>query len=390
MPRTLFQPLLQSARAAAVCAAAFASAQTTAHAQAPVIEPSSAGDLRIEAVAGPFEHPWALAFIDERRILVTERPGRLKLVTIDGAVVDLPGAPEVFDAGQGGLLDVALAADFAQSGVIYLSFAEPAGGGAARTAVARGRLVLGSEPRLEDVQTIWRMEPALRGGRHFGSRIVVDADGAIFVTLGDRAAREESQNLRSHIGSIIRLTPGGRARPDNPFVGRGDALPEIWSYGHRNIQGATLDPATGLLWTVEHGARGGDELNQPRIGRNYGWPVISYGRHYSGARIGVGQSAPGMEQPEYYWDPSIAPSGLMIYSGALFEEWRGDVFVGALRFQLIARLDRDESGRIRSEERLFAERFGRVRDVREGPLGAIWFVTDAPNGALYRVTPAER
>ena len=346
--------------------------------------PSSAGPLRVERVADGLAHPWALAFLPDGRILVTERPGRLRVVE-NGRVSDpIEGVPEVHDWGQGGLLDVTPARDFAESGTLFLSFSEPAGGSRARTAVARARL---EGDRLEDVAVIFRQEPALEGGRHFGSRVVEGADGTLFVTLGDRGRRSMVQDPAHHVGKLVRIAPDGSVPPDNPLVGRDGHAPEIFSIGHRNTQGADLD-AGGRLWVVAHGARGGDEINRPEAGRNYGWPVISYGRHYSGAPIGEGTEKPGMEQPLHVWDPSIAPSGLTVYDGALFADWAGDVFVGALRGEMVVRVEIADGAPTGAEERLFEAAFGRIRDVETGPDGALWFVTDDDPGGLYRVTPA--
>ncbi|MEO1330278.1 MAG: PQQ-dependent sugar dehydrogenase [Pseudomonadota bacterium] len=358
-----------------------------ATADAPRTFDTSAGKIEVTREAGPFEHPWSVAFLPDGQQLVTERDGRLLLLSF-GKTTEVAGVPEVWARGQGGLLDVAVSRDFDRSGVIFLSFSESADGGA-RTAVARGELSMVGEPELLNVETIWRQAPVLRGRRHFGSRIVIAEDGALFVTTGDRGERERAQDLGNHVGKVVRILPSGQAAPDNPFVSRGDALPEIWSYGHRNVQGAALRPSDGALWTVEHGAAGGDEINQPRAGRNYGWPTISFGTHYSGAKIGVGTTAPGMQQPRFYWDPSIAPSGLSFYDGDLFPEWKGDLFVGALKYRLISRLDMD-GDQVVGEERLLEDAFGRVRDVRTGPDGAIWFLTDDSEGALYRIAPVGR
>lgn len=354
---------------------------------------SSAGAIEVKQVAGPLEHPWAVAFLPDGRQLVTERPGRLSIIRGD-AVTPVEGVPEVYAEGQGGLLDVAVAPDFAGSGEIFLTYAEKRPRGTAATALARATLRFAPRPHLRDVKVLWRQEPPLRTDRHFGSRIVFDAAGddgrgVIFVTTGDRGERERAQDLTMTQGKVIRLARDGGLPQDNPFITRKDAKPEIWSYGHRNIQGADLDPETGLLWTVEHGARGGDEVNQPEPGLNYGWPEISYGRHYSGAKIGLGTEAPGMEQPKHYWDPSIAPSGLAIYVGDLFEGWRGDILVGALKDRMIVRLARENSVLTGEEERLFKGAFGRIRDVATGPDGALWFVTDEPYGALFRAAPAD-
>jgi glucose/arabinose dehydrogenase len=342
---------------------------------------TSAGPVTVERVAGGLASPWSLAFLPDGRMLVTEKTGALRYLDGDTVSAPIAGVPEVWASGQGGLLDVALDPDFAETGRLYLSYAEPVGRDEARTALARARL---AGDRLTDVETIFRQEPPMPGGRHFGGRIVVAPDGSLFLGLGDRGEPEMAQDLSTHVGKLVRILPDGRPHPDNPFAQGGDGLPEIFSWGHRNIQGAALD-ADGRLWTQEHGARGGDEINRPEAGKNYGWPVISYGRHYSGAKIGEGTEKPGMEQPVFYWDPSIAPSGLTVYSGALWPEWEGHLFSGALRGQLVNRLDLGAG----AEERLFERAFGRIRDVREGPDGALWFLTDARPGALYRVAPAD-
>jgi len=293
--------------------------------------------------------------------------------------------PEVYARGQGGLLGVALSPGFAQDQLVYLSFAEPGPGGAG-TAVARGRL---GARGLEGTQVIWRQQPKVEGPNHWGSRLVFRADGTLFVTVGDRyGQRERAQDLSTTIGKVVRINADGSVPRDNPFVGRAGALPEIWSLGHRNVQAAALDPR-GELWTVEHGARGGDELNNPQPGKNYGWPVITYGVDYSGARIGIGTAQAGMEQPVYYWDPVIAPSGATFYSGAAFADWKGDLLVGSLTPGGLVRL-RITNGRVAREERYLAEVRERIRDVREGPDGAIYLLTDDNNGRLLRVTPAGR
>ncbi|HWN03233.1 MAG TPA: PQQ-dependent sugar dehydrogenase [Candidatus Dormibacteraeota bacterium] len=342
---------------------------------------------KVTDVAVGLEHPWGVELLPDGRFLVTERPGRLRVVNRDGRLsAPLTGVPEVYARGQGGLLDVALSPGFAQDRLIYLSFAERGSGGAG-TAVARGRL---GERGLEDTQVIWRQQPKVDGSyNHWGSRLVFRPDGTLFVTLGDRFVHSErAQDLSTTIGKIVRINPDGSVPRDNPFVGRAGALPEIWSYGHRNVQAAVLD-ARGELWTVEHGARGGDELNNPQPGKNYGWPVITYGVDYSGARIGIGTSHPGMEQPVYYWDPVIAPSGATFYSGTAFPDWRGDLLVGSLRPGALVRL-RIANGRVTVEERYLDELGERIRDVREGPDGAIYLLTDSSRGRLIRVEPAGR
>jgi glucose/arabinose dehydrogenase len=342
---------------------------------------------KVTDVAKGLEHPWGVEVLPDGRFLVTERPGRMRIVGRDGRLSDpLTGVPEVYARGQGGLLDVALSPGFAQDRMVYFSFAESGSGGAG-TAVARGRL---GERGLEGVQVIWRQQPKVGGSNnHWGSRLVFRPDGTLFVTLGDRFSHlERAQDLSTTIGKIVRINPDGSAPRDNPFVGRAGALPEIWSYGHRNVQAAALD-ARGELWTVEHGARGGDEVNHPQPGKNYGWPVITYGVDYSGARIGFGTAQPGMEQPVYYWDPVIAPSGATFYSGRAFPDWRGDLLVGSLRPGALVRL-RIANGRVTREERYLDELGERIRDVREGPDGAIYLLTDSSRGRLLRVEPASR
>jgi glucose/arabinose dehydrogenase len=345
------------------------------------------GPVTVETVAGGLDHPWGLAFLPDGRALVTERAGRLRVVQRDGSLSRaLGGVPAVAARNQGGLLDVALDPRFGENRLVYLTFAEPRGGGNA-TAVARGRLNV-AQTALEDTTVIFRQQPAYNGGHHFGSRLVFDREGALFLTLGDRYdLRDEAQNPANHLGKIVRI------RPDGSPAGAAKAgwLPEIWSIGHRNVQGAALHPATGRLWTAEHGARGGDEINTPQAGLNYGWPVITYGRDYSGARIGEGTAKAGMEQPLYYWDPSMAPSGMTFYTGNRFPAWRGSVFVGALAGRHVARLELDGE-RIVAEEKLFAELGLRVRDVRQGPDGYLYLLTDrpAPEGRLLRVVPGNR
>ena len=333
-------------------------------------------------VAQGLEHPWGLAFLPDGRMLVTERPGRLRIVSRDGKLSEpLAGVPEVREGGQGGLLDVALSPAFEQDRLVYLSFSEPGDGGAS-TAVARGRL---GERGLEGTQTIWRQQPKSDSTAHWGSRLVFRPDGTLFVTLGDRGTREYAQDLSTTLGKVVRINPDGTIPRDNPFVGRNGVRPEIWSYGHRNAQGATLD-ARGQLWTVEHGARGGDELNSPQSGRNYGWPVITYGVDYSGAKIGEGTARPGMEQPIYYWDPVIAPSGATFYTGNAFPEWRGDLLVGSLSPGGLVRL-RLIDGRVADEWHYTIDPGERVRNVRQRPDGMIYILTDNPRGRIIRLEP---
>jgi len=338
---------------------------------------------RVVDVTRGLAHPWGLAFLPDGRMLVTERAGRLRLVATDGRrSAPLGGVPAVAAGGQGGLLDVALSPRFAQDRLVYLSFSEPGPAGAS-TAVARGRL---GDRGLEGTAVVWRQQPKVDGSFHWGSRLVFRPDGTLFVTLGERLThREAAQDLSVTLGKIVRINADGSVPPDNPFVGRDGVRPEIWSYGHRNVQAAALD-AGGRLWTVEHGARGGDELNQPQAGRNYGWPVITYGVDYSGARIGVGSSRPGMEQPVYYWDPVIAPSGALFYTGERFRAWRGDLFVGSLQPGRLVRL-RLSDGRVVLEERYVIEPGERIRDVRQGPDGLIYLLTDNPQGRIVRLEP---
>jgi aldose sugar dehydrogenase len=338
---------------------------------------------RVTDVARGLVHPWGLAFLPDGRMLVTERPGRLRLVETGGRLSEpLAGVPEVAAGGQGGLLDVALSPGFPQDRLVYLSFSEPGPGGAG-TAVARGKLGLHG---LEGTQVVWRQRPKVSGTFHWGSRLVFRSDGTLFVTLGDRFShREAAQDLSVTLGKIVRINADGSVPSDNPFVGREGARPEIWSYGHRNIQAAALD-GQERLWTVEHGARGGDELNQPQAGRNYGWPIITYGVDYSGARIGVGTARPGMDQPLYYWDPVIAPSGAVFYSGDKFAGWHGDLLVGSLQPGRLVRL-RLAGGRVALEERYALDRGERIRDVRQGPDGLVYLLTDASPGRIVRLTP---
>ena len=341
------------------------------------------GPLAVTEVARGFEHPWGLAFLPDGRMLVTERPGRLVLVEADGkSRRTLAGVPSVRAGGQGGLLGIALSPDFAQDRLVYLSFSE-AGDGGAGTAVARGRF---TGTALENTEVIWRQVPKVGGGNHWGSRLVFARDGTLFVTTGDRyGERECAQDLATTIGKVVRINADGSAPKDNPFAGRAGARPEIWSYGHRNLQGAALHPETAQLWTVEHGARGGDELNAPQPGRNYGWPVITYGIDYSGAKIGEGTAKAGMEQPVYYWDPVIAPSGATFYTGSAFPEWKGQLFVGSLTPGALVRLKLDGS-RVADEAR-YLPKVGRVRDVVQGPDGLLYLLTDASDGQLLRVAP---
>jgi glucose/arabinose dehydrogenase len=350
---------------------------------------SAAGDITVETVAGGLVNPWGLAFLPDGRMLVTERPGRMRIVTRDGKLSPaITGVPQVAASGQGGLHDVALDRAFAQNQTIYFCYAEPAGNGA-RTALARGKLVDGVAPRLDDVKVIFHQEGPLSNGYHFGCRIVQMPDNNLFLTLGEHFAfPREAQNLENHLGKIVRIRPDGSVPPDNPFVGKSNAKPEIWSYGHRNSQGAAINPATGKFWELEHGPRGGDEINIPEAGKNYGWPVIGFGIDYSGAKIHESTAKPGMEQPIKYWVPSIAPSGMAFHSGKLMPAWKGNLFVGALAGQILVRLE-VEGDKVGKEERLLEGLGERIRDVREGPDGALYLLTDNSKGRILRVAPAK-
>ncbi|HEY6633032.1 MAG TPA: PQQ-dependent sugar dehydrogenase [Rhizobiaceae bacterium] len=343
--------------------------------------------VQADILAGGLEHPWGLDFLPDGAAIVTERPGRMRILSPDGRLSEpIEGVPVVAGRGQGGLLDVVAAPDFATSSLIFFSFSQQGRGGAG-TAVARARLVRdGDKARLGDVEVIFAMNKKSRAARHFGSRLVFAPDGTLFVTTGDRGEPDRAQDMLDHAGSIIRIEADGSIPADNPSPDGARHLPEIWSKGHRNAQGATWDPVLGGLVTVEHGDKGGDEVNHPLPGRNYGWPVISFGVTYGGDKIGVGTEAEGYEQPLFYWDPSIAPSGLASYRGDMFPEWNGDLIVGSLKFAFVSRLDRDESGNIRGEERMFENEFGRIRDVNVAPDGSIWLLTDESDGQIVRLS----
>jgi glucose/arabinose dehydrogenase len=343
--------------------------------------------FKVETMAAGLENPWAITFLPDGRKLITERPGKLRLLDKDGKLSEVPGVPEVAAVGQGGFLDVVIAPDFEKSQRIYFTFAEPRGivNG---TAVAHARLAgEGGKSKLEDVTVIFRMEPGRGGGFHFGSRLAFAPDGNLFVTLGERNAMQPAQDLTGHLGKVVRIAPDGSVPKDNPFVKREDVRPEIWSYGHRNPQGAAIHPVSGKLWTNEHGARGGDEINIPEAGKNYGWPVISYGRHYSGAKIGEGTHKEGMEQPIHYWDPSIGPSGMAFYTGDAFPAWKGNLFIGAMPLRHLQRLELDGE-KVVHEERLLIGLGERIRDVRQAPDGTIWVLTDGRSGRALRLSPA--
>ncbi|MFN3687286.1 PQQ-dependent sugar dehydrogenase [Salinarimonas sp.] len=357
----------------------------TAPAQADERIDTSRGPVRVETLAAGLEHPWSIAVMPDGAFLVTERPGRLRHVSAEGSVSDpIAGLPAIAASGQGGLLDIALAPDFEASRVLFLTFAEPRGGGA-NTALLRARL--SSDARaLEDVAVIFRAEPGVSGGRHFGSRVVIAPDGeSLFVTTGDRGSPDESQNRGSHMGIAARLLLDGTPHPDNPDFGPG-AVPGIYAYGLRNTQGAAIHPETGALWSVDMGPRFGDEVNVIRAGANYGWPEVSDGREYSGIPIPDHATRPEFEAPVFVWDQSMAPAGIAFYTGDLFPEWQGDLLVGGLAGMVLARLS-IEGERVVSEERIAMDR--RIRDVAQAPDGAVLLLEDAPDGAILRLTPAD-
>ncbi len=362
-------------------------------------QPAFAGQTRAPAmnsnvtidsqeIASGLNHPWAIAFLPDGRVLVTERSGSLRVLTREGAIsAPVQGLPPVMAQGQGGLLDVVLSPDFDNDRLIYWSYSEPRDGGASGTSVARGRLSADAA-RVENVQVIFRQLPSWNSRGHFGSRLVFDREGRLFVALGDRQQdepRELAQDNSTHIGKVVRINADGSVPADNPFVGQANVRPEIWSTGHRNVQGAALHPETGAPWSIEHGPRGGDELNHTQAGRNYGWPIISYGIEYRGPPINSGiTQRDGLEQPNYYWDPVIAPGDMEFYQGDLFP-WRGDILIAGLATQAIVRV-RLEGERVVGEERVVLN-LGRIRDVAAAPDGALWIVTDEDNGRVLRLTP---
>ncbi len=339
-------------------------------------------EIVVERMASRLDSPWGIAFLPNCAFLVTERGGNLIHVDDRGKKQTINGVPEVVARGQGGLLDIETAKDFETSREVFLTYSVKQGRGLG-TALAVARLSVDGFA-LEEVRQIFQMQPEHRSSRHFGSRVVEAPDGSLFVTLGDRGDRGSAQELSSHNGSIVRLLRNGTVPEDNPFIDVIGVLPEIWSFGHRNPQGASFD-SQGRLWISEHGARGGDEVNLIERGKNYGWPVISYGVHYTGHKIGEGTAKEGLEQPQFYWDPSIAPSGMIVYSGKLWPEWKDQLFVGSLKFDYIARLAWD--GELREAEQIDFPETKRVRDVQEAPDGSIWFISE-DRRAVYRITPA--
>lgn len=344
---------------------------------------SKAADFRIVEVATDLEHPWGLAFLPDGRMLVTERPGRLRIVGADGSLGEpLTGLPEIYDSGQGGLLDVILDPDFASNSTIYFSYSTPVER-RGTTRIAKAKL---TDTGLEDVTVLFTATTPGSNGRHFGSRLVIGTDGYLYASIGDHGADDTAQDLSLHSGKIIRITKDGAPAPGNPFLDTAGALPEIYTYGNRNPQGMTLTPE-GELWANEHGPRGGDEVNVITAGANYGWPVVTHGRAYSGLPMGEGKEKEGMTPPIQVYVPSIAPSGMAFYQGDAFKGWQGDLFIGALALTHLNRLDM-EDGKIVGEERLLEDKGWRIRDVRSGPDGFLYLLTDAPDGKLVRLEPA--
>lgn len=347
-------------------------------------------DIKVTTFAGGIQSPWGMKFLPDGRLLVTEKAGSLRLVSTTGEVskaikVKLP----VQDKGQGGLLDVALDPDFENNAMIYLSYAKDEGKGQSRTAVAKAKL---SDKKLTDLKTIWQQAQTEKGGYHFGSRLVFDSQGYLFITTGDRNYRkDDAQDLSTHFGKIVRIDTDGLPAPNNPLLNQSGnntaALPDIYSYGHRNVQGAYLHPETGVLWINEHGPRGGDEINRIEAGKNYGWPKITYGINYNGTPITNDRALPGMEQPIHYWDPSIATSGMLIYSGDAFPNWKGNIFTGALKLMHLNRIALDENNKVVAEERLLLDQKSRIRAIEQGPDGHIYVATDSYKGKILKVSP---
>ncbi|MBA4013314.1 MAG: glucose dehydrogenase [Phenylobacterium sp.] len=369
-------------------------------ANAPDQKPAFAGQTRapevksnvavqVTTVAEGLEMPWALAFLPDGRLLITEKHiGQLRILGTDGKLSGpVLGLPAVVGDDQGGMLGLAVDPKFSENGLIYWAYAEPAADGTNNTAVARGKL---TGDRVENVQVIFRQTPSLNSTKHYGGRLVFAPDGTLFVTTGERSileGRAQAQRLDGTLGKVVRINSDGSIPKDNPFVGKAGVKPEIWSYGHRNILSAAIDPKTGKLWEVEHGARGGDELNQPQAGKDYGWPTITYGLEYSGKPIGAGVTArEGMEQPVYYWDPVIAPAGMAFYDADLFPAWKGNILIGGLASKAVVRLVMQD-GKVVGEERLLTDLNERIRDVIVGPDGALYLATDSKNGRVLKVTP---
>ncbi|EAQ31515.1 PQQ-dependent sugar dehydrogenase [Idiomarina baltica] len=369
-------------------AAALLSATMSTSALAQEVE-TERHTLSLETISEGLNHPWGIAFLPSGDMLVTERSGTLNIITQEGQKTPIQGTPEVVAKSQGGLLDVNIDPDYADNGWVYISYSEkdPKGGNGNSTAVMRGKI---DGDKWTQGEVIFRQAPKYESNAHFGSRLVFSPEGHLFITLGERYSRmQDAQTLDNHHGKIVRIWPDGSIPKDNPFVGNDDALDEIWSYGHRNVQGAAIHPDTGELWTIEHGPQGGDEVNIPKAGKNYGWPTITYGEDYGGGEIGIGTHKEGMEQPFYYWLPSIATAGSIFYTGDKFPKWKGDLLVTALRGQTIARLDLEE-GRVLHEERMLEDATSfRIRDIEQGPEGFLYILTDADSGQLIKLSPVK-
>ncbi|OAP38208.1 hypothetical protein AU381_21720 [Sinorhizobium glycinis] len=370
----------------ALAAALFLSAALPAAAQEAREFQTQTGTVLVETLTRGLQYPWAVEVLPDGALIVTERPGRLRILRDGKLSPAIRGVPDVAEYGQGGLLDVALDPQFPTNRTLFLTLSARGDGGYG-TVLVRAALSA-DERRLADVKEIFRMNRFTRAGQHFGSRIAIDSDGSLFFGIGDRGDGKRAQDPRDHAGAILHIDADGSIPASNPFHGGTEGRAEIWSKGHRNPQGIAFDPADDKLLTVEHGARGGDEVNSPQPGKNYGWPVITYGKDYSGAEIGEGTAKEGIEQPLYYWDPSIAPGAIAVYRGNMFPEWNGNLLIAALKYQLLARLERDDTGAITSEERLFDGEFGRIRDVVVAPDGALLMVTDEQDGAVLRVSKA--
>lgn len=357
-----------------------------AFADAPQTVKTQKVTVKVETIATGLEHPWAVAALPDGAYLVTERPGSMRLIRDGKVSAPIAGAPEVYARGQGGLLDVELDPKFTGNRTLYFTASVAADGGSG-TAVFRARLSP-DEKQLTDVKRIFLMNKLSRGNIQYGARIAIASDGSLFVGLGDRGDQDRAQDFHDDAGSIIHIKADGSVPANNPFKDGKSGLPEIWSKGHRNPQGITFDTATNKLYTAEHGAKGGDEINAPEAGKNYGWPIISYGVNYNGTKIGIGTAKEGMEQPLFYWDPSIAPGAIAVYRGKMFPEWNGDLLVTALKFKLLSHLDPDGSGKITERERMLEDKFGRMRDIIVAPDGALLITTDEDNGTLLRVSRA--
>ena len=357
---------------------------------ADAVFPSSAGNLKVQTVASGLVYPWSLAFLPDGRMLVAERPGRLRIIAADGRLSPpLGNVPKVYAVSQAGLMDILLARDFAQSRTIFVCYAEAAEGGG-RIAVLRARLIEDESPRLDDITVIFRQKGPVSRGLNIGCRMVQAQDDNLFVTLGDHfGPKELAQKLDNHIGKIVRITPDGAAPADNPFIGNRGALPEIWAYGLRNAQGLAFNPADGKLWEQEHGPMGGDEINIIEKAQNYGWPRVSYGVNYDGTPVGSGKATmEGVTDPIWHWTPSIAPSGIAFYTGNLIPGWKGSLLNGALKFELLSRLEL-KGNKILKEERLLQSMRERIRDVRQGPDGAVYLLTDNASGRILRIELAK-